>query len=98
VLEERDGGVVMYGAQMLATAAVMSDYVFVSVIAPQRPGDEDYAVSFVVPNDAPGLRIYPRRPYALGPTSVSDYPLSTPFAEPDSLIVLDHVFVPWDPV
>jgi len=98
VLEERDGGVIMHGAQMLATGAVMSDYVFVSVIAPQRAGDEDYAVSFVVPNDAPGLKIYPRRPYALGPTSVYDYPLSTRFDETDSLIVLDHVFVPWEHV
>lgn len=98
VMEERDGGVVMHGAQMLATGAVMSDWVFVSVIAPLRAGDEDYAVSFVVPNHAPGLRIHPRRPYAIGTTSVYDYPLSARFDETDSLIVLDRVFVPWEHV
>lgn len=93
---ERDGGVVMRGAQMLATGAVMSDYVYVSVIQPLRPGEEDYAIGFVVPNDTPGLKLYSRRPYALGPTSVFDYPLSTRFDETDSLVVLDDVLVPWE--
>ena len=50
---------------MLGTGSVMSDYVLVTVILPLRPGDEDYAISCVVPNDAPGLKLYPRRPYAL---------------------------------
>jgi 4-hydroxyphenylacetate 3-monooxygenase len=44
---------------------------------PLRPGNEDYAISCVVPNGAPGLKLYPRRPYALGLTSVFDYPLSS---------------------
>ena len=61
---ERDGGIVVRGAQMLATGGVMSDWVFVTVILPLRPGDEDYAISVVVPNDAPGLKLYTRRPYA----------------------------------
>ena len=63
---ERDGGIVLRGAQMLGTGSVMSDYIFVSVILPLHPGDEDYAISCVVPNGAPGLKLYPRRPYALG--------------------------------
>jgi 4-hydroxyphenylacetate 3-monooxygenase len=63
---------------------------------PPQPGDEDYAISFVVPNDAPGLKLYSRRPYAVGPTSVFDYPLSTRFDETDSLVVLDDVVVPWE--
>src|SRR5437870_2915406 len=93
---ERGGGVVMRGAQMLGTSSVMSDYIYISVILPLKPGDEDYALSFVVPNNAPGVKIYPRRPYALGPSSVFDYPLSTRFDETDSLIVLDDVLVPWE--
>jgi 4-hydroxyphenylacetate 3-monooxygenase len=95
-VQERDGGVLMRGAQMLGTGSVMSDYVYISVILPLKPGDEDYALSFVVPNDAPGLKIYTRRPYAVGPTSVFDYPLSSRFDETDSLIVLDDVLVPWE--
>jgi 4-hydroxyphenylacetate 3-monooxygenase len=76
----------------------MSDYVFVSCILPLKPGDEDYAISVVVPNNAPGLKIYTRRPYALGVTSVYDYPLASRFDETDSLIVFDDVFVPWEHV
>jgi 4-hydroxyphenylacetate 3-monooxygenase len=86
---ERDNGIVIRGAQMLGTASVMSDYVLMTVILPLKPGDEDYAISCVVPTGAPGLKLYPRRPYALGPTSVFDYPLSSRF---------DDVFVPWEDV
>ena len=95
---ESAGGIVIRGAQMLGTGAVMSDYIFVTVILPLKPGDEDYAISCVVPNGAPGLKLYPRRPYALGVSSVFDYPLSSRFDESDALVVFDDVFVPWDDV
>ena len=98
VAAERDGGMVLRGAQMLGTGSVMSDYIFVSCILPLRPGDEDYAISVVVPNNARGVKIYTRRPYALGASSVFDYPLSSRFDETDSLLVFDDVFVPWEQV
>jgi 4-hydroxyphenylacetate 3-monooxygenase len=98
VAAERDNGIVIRGAQMLGTGSVMSDYIFVTVILPLKPGDEDYAISCVVPNGAPGLKLYPRHPYALGPTSVFDYPLSSRYDETDSLVVFDDVFVPWEDV
>jgi 4-hydroxyphenylacetate 3-monooxygenase len=98
VLRERDDGIVVRGAQMLGTAAAISDFVFVSCIVPQRPGDEDYALSFVVPLGAKGLRLYPRRPYAMGQPSTFDYPLSTRFDETDALMVFDDVFIPWEHV
>jgi 4-hydroxyphenylacetate 3-monooxygenase len=95
---ERDDGIVIRGAQMLGTGSVMSDYIFVTVILPLKPGDEDYAISCVVPNNAPGLKLYPRRPYAVAATSLFDYPLSSRFDESDSLVVFDDVFVPWENV
>jgi 4-hydroxyphenylacetate 3-monooxygenase len=98
VAGERDDGLVLRGAQMLGTGSVLSDYVFVSCILPLPPGAEDYALSVVVPNNAPGLRIHTRRPYALGAPSPFDYPLSTRFDETDSLVVFDDVLVPWEHV
>jgi 4-hydroxyphenylacetate 3-monooxygenase len=98
VAAERENGIIIRGAQMLGTGSIMSDYVLVTVILPLRPGDEDYAISCVVPNAAPGLKLYPRRPYALGSTSVFDYPMSSRFDETDSLVVFDDVFVPWEDV
>ncbi|WP_088835156.1 4-hydroxyphenylacetate 3-hydroxylase family protein [Paenibacillus tyrfis] len=98
VLEERKDGIVVRGSQMLGTSAAVSNYLFVSCITPLKPGDEDYAVSFVVPLNAPGLKLYPRPSYAMGKESVFDYPLSTQFDESDSLMVFDDVFVPWEHV
>ncbi len=98
VVAERDDGIVVRGAQMLGTGSVMSDYVFVSCILPLPPGAEDYAFSVVVPNNAPGLRIHTRLPYALTATSMFDYPLSSRFDETDSLVVFDDVLVPWEHV
>jgi len=98
VVAERDGGIVVRGAQGITTSAVLADWLFISYITPLVPGDEDYALSFVTPVNAPGLRVYPRRPYAQGTTSVFDYPLSSRFDEVDATIVFDDVFVPWEQV
>ncbi|HLH26000.1 MAG TPA: 4-hydroxyphenylacetate 3-hydroxylase N-terminal domain-containing protein [Chloroflexota bacterium] len=98
VVREQDGGIVVRGAQMLGTAAPISNWLFVSCIVPLRPGDEDYANTFLVPIDAPGLKFYARPPYAVGRPSTFDYPLSTRFDETDSLVVFDDVFVPWENV
>src|SRR5262249_43648044 len=71
---------------------------FVSYITPLVPGDEDYAISLVMPVGADGLKLYPRRPYATIATSVRDYPLSSRFDELDTTVVFDDVFVPWEHV
>lgn len=98
VAAERDGGIVLQGAQGIATGAVLADAVFISSIVPLRPGDEDYAISVVVPMNSPGLKVYPRRSYATIAHNAYDYPLSSRFDETDSMIVLDDVFVPWENV
>ncbi len=98
VAQERDDGIILRGAQTIGTSAVMSDYVFLSSIVPLQPGDENYAISVVVPTAAAGLKVYPRRPYATLTPSVYDYPLSSRYDEGDSIIVFDNVFVPWEHV
>jgi 4-hydroxyphenylacetate 3-monooxygenase len=98
VLDERDDGIVVRGSQMLGTGSAVSDEIFVSCIKPLGPDDERYALSFVVPTGTPGVRLYCRRPYALGQPSTFDYPLSTRFDESDALVVFDDVFVPWEDV
>jgi 4-hydroxyphenylacetate 3-monooxygenase len=98
VVKERDDGIVISGAQQLATGGVYSDYLYLSCIHPLQPGDENYANGFVVPMAAPGLRLYPRRPFAAMATSSFDYPLSSRFDESDCYVVFDNVFVPWEHV
>jgi 4-hydroxyphenylacetate 3-monooxygenase len=76
----------------------MANWLYVSYITPLAPGDQDYAISLVVPVNAEGLRLLPRRPYATLATSVYDYPLSARFDEVDTTVVFDDVFVPWEHV
>jgi 4-hydroxyphenylacetate 3-monooxygenase len=97
VVAERDGGIVLRGAQGIATGAAIADEVFVSSIVPLSPGDEAYAISVVVPVGTPGLVVYPRRPFATAGQAF-DYPLSSRFDETDAMVVLHDVFVPWERV
>lgn len=96
VVEERDDGVIIKGAQMLGTGAVFADYIHLSTIHPLRPGDENHAVSLITPANADGVKIYSRRSYAGAAPSIFDYPLASRFDETDALVVYDNVFVPWE--
>src|SRR5262249_52625513 len=60
VVKERDDGIVIAGAQQLATAGAISDFVHLSCIHPLQPGDENYANCLALPVNAPGLKLYPR--------------------------------------
>ncbi|HEY3063303.1 MAG TPA: 4-hydroxyphenylacetate 3-hydroxylase N-terminal domain-containing protein [Chloroflexota bacterium] len=98
VVDEKDGGMVVRGSQKLGTGTAIADELFVTCMVPQKPGDEDYALSFAIPVATPGLKLYPRRPYGPAQTGSYDYPLSARFDESDSLAVFDDVFVPWERV
>jgi 4-hydroxyphenylacetate 3-monooxygenase len=98
VVKETDSGIVIKGGQQLATGAVFADWIQISCIHRLHPGDEAYAINVVVPIDAPGLRLYSRRAFALQATSAEDYPLTSRFDETDCFVVLDDVHVPWEHV
>jgi len=98
VVKERDDGIVISGAQQLATAGAISDFIHLSCIHPLQPGDENYANCLAVPVNAPGVKLYPRRPFATGAGNSFDYPLSSRFDESDSYVVFDNVLVPWERV
>lgn len=98
VKEAREDGIVVRGAQMLATGGAVADEILVSCIKPLQAEDEDFAISFTVPVSADGLTLYCRRPYAPGATSEFDYPLSSRYDETDALLVFDDVFIPWQNV
>ncbi len=97
VVKERDDGIVISGAQQLATGGALSDYIHLSCIQPLQPGDENYANCLAVPVATEGVKLYPRKPFSRA-GSAFDYPLSTRFDESDSYVVFDNVFVPWERV
>lgn len=98
VVEEKVEGIVVRGAQMLATASPVADEIFISCIKPLTAEDRDFALGFVIPVATDGLKLYCRRPYAPAASSHYDYPLSTRFDETDALVVFDDVLIPWDSV
>jgi 4-hydroxyphenylacetate 3-monooxygenase len=98
VVKERDDGIVISGAQQLADRRRHLRPHPLSCIHPLQPGDENYANCVAIPVNAPGVRLYPRRPFAIGATNAFDYPLSSRFDESDSYVVFDNVFVPWERV
>jgi len=98
VVDERPEGIVLRGAQMLATGAAVADEILISCIKPLTPEDAPFAVSVLLPLATKGMKLYCRRSYATGASSGYDYPLSSRYDETDALVVLDDVLVPWDRV
>lgn len=98
VVQERDDGIVLRGAQQLGTGTILSDWLQISCITPLQPGDENYAINVVVPVSHPGVKLYSRRAFALQAANSFDYPLTGRFDESDALLVLDDAFVPWEHV
>jgi 4-hydroxyphenylacetate 3-monooxygenase len=98
VVDEDGEGLTIRGAKMLATGGIMANEVFVTCIQPLRPGEEPYAISFVVPMDTPGLKLMSRKSYEAAAPSVFDNPLASRFDENDAVVYFDDVKVPWNRV
>lgn len=88
---------------MVGTAAALTNYNFVANYGPKElgEGDTSHALIFLVPMNAPGLKMISRQSYEMNAKtngSPFDYPLSSRFDENDAVIVLDNVFIPWENV
>ena len=55
VVERRDDGIVVRGAKAHQTGSLSSHEIICLPTRAMRKGDEDYAVAFAIPQDAPGL-------------------------------------------
>ncbi len=101
IQRETDAGVIVSGAKVVATAAAITHYNFLGQNAATATSDPDLAIMFILPMDAPGVKLICRNSYerianALG--SPYDYPLSSRFDENDAIFVLDNVLIPWENV
>ncbi len=101
VVEERDDGMVVSGAKMLATGSALTHATFVaqnSATQLEEGKAEDYALVFIAPLDTPGQKLISRRSYEATADSPFDHPLSSRFDENDAVIVFDNAFIPWENV
>jgi 4-hydroxyphenylacetate 3-monooxygenase len=60
---ENEEGITVWGTKILATAAVLSDELFIGNLLPLSPGEERFAVTFAIPVGAPGVKLLARRSY-----------------------------------
>ncbi|ADU30272.1 4-hydroxyphenylacetate 3-monooxygenase, oxygenase component [Evansella cellulosilytica] len=97
IVDETSDGIVIQGARLLATQGGVTDELLVL----PSGGDainNDYAYAFSIPSNTPGLKFICREPFSKHPTNTFDHPLSAQFDEIDSVVVFDHVLVPWERV
>ncbi len=95
ITQEREDGIIINGARMLATLAPIADelLVFPSTLLRNTPEDAPYSYAFALPNDTPGIRYLCRGSLYNG-GSTFDEPLASRFEEMDAVVVFEDVFVP----
>lgn len=98
VVDADSEGLTIRGAKMLGTAAVMANEVLVTCIQPLQPGEDRYAVSFVAPMNAPGLKVLSRKSYEAAAPSVFDNPLASRYDENDAVLYFDDAKIGWERV
>ncbi|HSR10515.1 MAG TPA: 4-hydroxyphenylacetate 3-hydroxylase family protein [Thermodesulfobacteriota bacterium] len=100
VVERSKDGIVVRGAKAHQTGMVNSHEVIVMPTMALREDEKDYAVSFVVPTDSPGLFfIYGRQSCDTRKLEGSTLDVGNhQFGGHEVLAVFDGVFVPWERV
>ncbi len=79
VEKETDAGIIVSGAKVVATGSVLTNYTFVAHHGLIPLQDKNFAVVFMVPTNAPGVKFICRTSYEMTSTvmgSPFDYPLS----------------------
>ena len=101
VTKETDAGIYVSGAKVVATGSVLTNYTFVAHHGLIPLQDKKFAVVFMVPTNAPGVKFICRTSYEMSASvmgSPFDYPISSRLDENDAVFILDKVLVPWDNV
>lgn len=98
IKEERDDGITIKGARMLATLPIADEImVFPSTLLRAVEEDAPYAFGFAISTATPGLKFISRETVDYG-RSRYDHPLGSRFEELDAVVIFDDVFVPWERV
>jgi 4-hydroxyphenylacetate 3-monooxygenase len=93
-IEKNEDGIVIKGARLLATQGGVTDEVLVFPTA-SSAYDKNFAYAFSIPSNTPGLKFICRESFRYK-ESAFDHPLGSQFDEIDTIVVFDHVTVPWD--
>jgi aromatic ring hydroxylase len=97
IVDENADGIVVRGAKAHTSASANAHELIVLPTRAMGPDDADYALSFAVPINSPGLTLYVS-PFSGGERNDFEFPLSHRAKMLESLTVFDDVLVPWDRV
>jgi 4-hydroxyphenylacetate 3-monooxygenase len=100
VEEERDNGLIISGAKVVATNSAITHLNFVAhgSVAVRK---KEFALICTVPMDSPGMKLICRPSYSMTAAVIGspfDYPLSSRLDENDTIFILDRVLIPWENV
>lgn len=96
VIERNEQGIVIQGARLLATQGGLTDEILI-YNAPRMYFEADEAFACSIPSDTKGLKFICRESF-VGGDSIFNHPLSSRYEEMDTILVFDHVLVPWERV
>jgi 4-hydroxybutyryl-CoA dehydratase/vinylacetyl-CoA-Delta-isomerase len=100
IVDRRPDGIVVRGAKLHQTGALNAHEIIVMPTRALSEQDQDYAVAFAVPADAPGIiMIYGRQPSDTRKLERGQIDVGNrQFGGHETVIILDDVFVPWERV
>ena len=99
IVERRSDGIVVRGAKAHTSVSTNANELIVLPTRAMRETDKDYALSFALPIDTPGLVLLASAFDSHGPqTSDTELPISARHKMMETTTVFDDVFVPWDRV
>ena len=97
IVDETPDGITVRGAKAHTSFGPNCDEVLVLPTRAMRAQDSDWAVSFAVPANTPGLSLY-ISPFTSGEQHPWERPISARHKMLETLTVFEDVFVPWDRV
>ncbi|MFE8702515.1 4-hydroxyphenylacetate 3-monooxygenase, oxygenase component [Cytobacillus sp. FJAT-54145] len=95
-IKKTEDGLIIQGARLLATQGGITDEILV-LPSPAAAYNRDLAYGFSIPSNSKGLKFICRESFVYN-DSTFDHPLSSRFEEMDTIVVFDHVLVPWERV
>jgi aromatic ring hydroxylase len=93
IVERRDDGIVVRGAKAHTSVSVNANELIVVPTRAMGPEDANYAVSFAIPLDTPGLTLV-ASPYMSPDKNEDEHPISAGRKMPESSTLFDDVFIP----
>ena len=93
IVDRRPGGIVVRGAKVHTSVTPNANELFVIPTRNLTEADKDYAVSFCIPLNTPGLKQI-ASPYGSGHENAFTHPISSRHKMMETLTVFDDVYVP----